>query len=250
VAEEPAASIEAEFAEPIAAELVIAEPEPVEEPVAEAPVAADEPVLVEEPAEPATELEPAADAEPEPLISDEVAGDLVAALAGDAAPAETEMDTDDLSSFGIGPLEPTEEPVAAATEAADWSESPIEEFDAPKPDELVTSTPEADPFMDDLFGESAAAAPDVDEPPAPPAPVEEEIPVSSAPAGDAPSVDRAAVVRELAGLFSDDERPRARPSAPRPAASGGEGDERKRVEDDDDVTKGIISRLIDGVKGL
>jgi hypothetical protein len=102
--------------------------------------------------------------------------------------------------------------------------------------------------MTDLFAEPSST-PVVDEPPAPPAPVEEQIPVSSAPSGDAPAVDRAAVVRELAGLFSDEERPRARPSAPRPAGSG-EEDDRKRVEDDDQVTKGIISRLIDGVKGL
>ena len=130
---------------------------------------------------------------------------------------------------------------------AAWTEATgIEAFDAPAPDELVTSTPDPDPFVTDLFAEPASAsAPQ--EPPAPPA--EPEIPVSSAPAGEQPSVDRAAVVRELAGLFGDDDRPRARPSVP-PPSEGGEADERKRVEDDDQVTKGIISRLIDGVKGL
>ena len=255
VVAEPVAEAEAPEMEPVqeAVEQVEVEPEP--EPVAEAA----EPVVAE--AEPALDPEPAMeDVDPKtvgPLISDEVAGDLIAALheepPTEPAPADETYASlngeaePDLSSFGIGSLEPAEP--AAATDSADWSEAPIEEFDAPKPDELVTSTPEPDPFMADLFGEPAAAAP-VEEPPAPPAPVEQDIPVSSAPSGDAPSVDRAAVVRELADLFSDEERPRARPSAPRPTTASGEEDERKRVEDDDQVTKGIISRLIDGVKGL
>jgi hypothetical protein len=51
------------------------------------------------------------------------------------------------------------------------------------------------------------------------------------------------VVRELAGLFSDDERQPRTDGAP-------EGDQRKRVEDDDALNRGLISRLIDGVKGL
>jgi len=62
-------------------------------------------------------------------------------------------------------------------------------------------------------------------------------------------VDRAAVVRELAGLFDDDERPQ-RPAPTRDREGADEPDERKRVEDDDQVTRGLISRLIDGVKGL
>lgn len=83
-----------------------------------------------------------------------------------------------------------------------------------------------------------------------------------------PRLDRSAVVRELAGLFSDTEGPSSRrgpalqpepepgpePAAPaaeqRGAGQSGGADDRKRVEDDDQVTKGLISRLIDGVKGL
>jgi len=281
-ASEPVAAVVAEEPsyepEPIAEETIVADP--VAEPVAEAEVVVAE--------ETATEPEPVAEAEPEPvvaepelvvaeaepddidpktvgpLISDEVAADLVAALHDDPVAEQTPVDDayaaangevdPDLSSFGIGPAEPVEPAAAAGTETAEWSEAPIEQFDAPKPDELVTSTPEPDPFMADLFGEPVEAASteaaSPEEPPAPPAPVEQDIPVSSAPSGDAPSVDRAAAVRELADLFSDEERPRARPSAPRPATASGEEDERKRVEDDDQVTKGIISRLIDGVKGL
>ena len=274
VAAEPVAEPVAEsVAEEVAAESSL---EPVE---TETIVASD--AYFETPAEPVSELETIAAGEPEgaaqpdfaefetseppaaPPPTTDLTEDLVAALSGDpvvSSPEPSDLRADDLSAFGIVSPAPTDEPVdelvdepiedavAASTDSAVWSESPIEAFDAPAPDELVTSTPAVDPFMDDLFDEPAV--PHIDEPPAPPAPVEEEIPVSSAPSGEAPSVDRAAVVRELAGLFSDDERPMARPSAPSPAASSGETDERKRVEDDDQVTKGIISRLIDGVKGL
>ncbi|HEX2239903.1 MAG TPA: hypothetical protein VHJ82_01990 [Actinomycetota bacterium] len=60
-----------------------------------------------------------------------------------------------------------------------------------------------------------------------------------------PEVDRSAVVRELAGLFSDE------------GGGGGGGSrtrrgpqEKHRVEDDEAVNRGLINRLIDGVKGL
>ncbi|MGH2693277.1 MAG: DUF4388 domain-containing protein [Actinomycetota bacterium] len=168
-------------------------------------------------------------------------------------------------------------------------EVPVESFDAPGPEDLVTDVPtieeldeealraelepepmtedeipseeiadaEAEPagvgeeeetFLSDLMGE-----------PAPPTEVPEadvsegEEPATEAPeppAPDAsPTVDRAAVVRELAGLFSDDDSPR-RGGPAHKASEGKDDDERKRVEDDDQVTKGLISRLIDGVKGL
>jgi predicted transcriptional regulator len=63
--------------------------------------------------------------------------------------------------------------------------------------------------------------------------------------GEDSEVDRAAVVRELAGLFDDKPRPSRQPR--------GENEKLpppKRVEDDDHITKGLINRLIDGVKGL
>jgi hypothetical protein len=248
--------------EPVA---VDPEPEPEPEPVVEAvpePEPAPEPVVEAEP-EP---LSAAAEALRSQPISDEIAADLIASLEGASAPdlqavddVETvaatpetlTMDVADLESFGIAPLEAVPDIPAASTDDAAWTEAAgIESFDAPAPDELVTSTPDVDQFVSDLFAEPSTP-PVAEEPPAPPAaPVEPEIPVSSAPSGDEPSVDRAAVVRELAGLFSDEERPRARPSMPPPAEGSAADDERKRVEDDDQVTKGIISRLIDGVKGL
>ena len=68
---------------------------------------------------------------------------------------------------------------------------------------------------------------------------------------EAPFLDRAAAVRELAGLFDDDEpRPRAVLSSPRPSSDDAGNEKRKRVEDDEQVTKGLIARLINGVKGL
>ncbi|MGH2827612.1 MAG: DUF4388 domain-containing protein [Actinomycetota bacterium] len=85
---------------------------------------------------------------------------------------------------------------------------------------------------------------DDDEEPAPPSPPSEVDPT--------PRVDRAAVVRELAGLFSDEEKPKPR------AVPSGSGDQnappappqRRRIEDDEDVDRGIITRMIDGVKEL
>jgi hypothetical protein len=268
--EEPVAIVEPE-PEPVA----VAEPEPELEPVVEAepepePEPQPEPVaLVEVDATPDPELEAeplsaAAESLRSQPISDDLAADLIASLhQADTTSDEPEyesitgtdlsMDSADLESFGIAPIAavPDLPPAAPSTDDAAWSDAAgIEDFDAPAADELITSTPEVDPFVSDLFGE-ASSTPVAEEPPAPPAAVQEpEIPVSSAPSGGEPEVDRAAVVRELAGLFSDEDRPRARPSMPPPAESSGDDDARKRVEDDDQVTKGIISRLIDGVKGL
>lgn len=116
------------------------------------------------------------------------------------------------------------------------------------------------------------------EPPSEPQPERQPEP-QQAPEHHNPQVDRTAVVRELAGLFDDDARPRPKrvvpseqgaqqPPAPQasapapepqpapvapalaePGAEAGQG-QRHRLEDDDSVTRGLISRLIDGVKGL
>jgi hypothetical protein len=63
-------------------------------------------------------------------------------------------------------------------------------------------------------------------------------------------IDRAVVVRELASLFSEDDTPSA-PEVKTP--NGGHapsGDAPRQLEDDDDLDRGLIHRLIDGVKGL
>ena len=67
-----------------------------------------------------------------------------------------------------------------------------------------------------------------------------------------PKVDRAAVVRELASLFSDEEQQPRRPraSADDPEDEVPEGYVKRRVEDDDQINKGLIGRFIDGVKGM
>jgi hypothetical protein len=69
-----------------------------------------------------------------------------------------------------------------------------------------------------------------------------------------PGVDRIAAVRELAGLFHEEgNESEGRPAFRRDGeaeASTSEPDERRRVEDDEQVTKALISKLISGVKDL
>jgi hypothetical protein len=118
----------------------------------------------------------------------------------------------------VGTSDETSEDVPAFYDEASAA---LEHFDAPGEDALTTEVP---PEAHALDGAA-------DDP--------EEVPE--------PTIDRAAAVRELAGLFSDEDRPRPQ----RAAASGGEpAAEPQRLEDDDQITKGLISRLIDGVKGL
>ena len=69
------------------------------------------------------------------------------------------------------------------------------------------------------------------------------------PADVAQPVDRAAVVRELAGLFSDEDQAPRRPSPPSPGP-GRPSAPKRRVEDDEEINKGLIGRFINGVKGM
>jgi len=65
-----------------------------------------------------------------------------------------------------------------------------------------------------------------------------------------PKVDRAMVVRELSGLFSENKpRPRAVPSGDGNKSSASPI-QKRRVEDDDQVDPKVIGRMIDGVKEL
>lgn len=260
LAEEAAPEVEAE-AEP--------EPEPEPEPEAEP--------------EPEPEVEPAFATEPELPVEVEAGTEDELAVAelteedllGPAAEAEPSPAT--ISLEPEAEEAPVDVPAATVEEPREeWFQDPaaVESFDVPAADELVTQTPvpdvpATDPFLDDLLGSEPvgstsigdvdvdvptppAAPPDLPAPPAEPETVEEAAGTTE-PAAESPTVDRASVVRELAGLFSDeDAAPRARNRAARKPAEGGEGepDTRKRVEDDDQVTKGLISRLIDGVKGL
>ncbi|MGH2746589.1 MAG: DUF4388 domain-containing protein [Actinomycetota bacterium] len=239
--EEPAAT-----AEPAAEEVAVeAEPEPAAEEVA---------VEAEPEAEPVAEAEPEPEPEAEPVAAAEE-------LPEPAAMAEAEAEPEAVVTEGGAP---------ETEAAAEWFEEPsvdaVESFDVPGPDELVTETPEeVDPLLSELLHEEtgpagAEAAPETAAPKAPEPPAAPEIPAT--PSQETPHVDRAAVVRELAGLFSDEERPRpkaasssatqsaAKKEAAKKEPGASDKDDRKRVEDDDEVTKGLISRLIDGVKGL
>jgi hypothetical protein len=83
-----------------------------------------------------------------------------------------------------------------------------------------------------------------------------DIPVTSEPAAQEPTVDKSAAVRELSNLFKQTEVDSS-PTFMVPPIDRGSDDEtvdepetKKRVEDDEEITRGLISRLIDGVKGL
>jgi hypothetical protein len=152
---------------------------------------------------------------------------------------------------GEAPPEPPDR-VAAAAAAASFAleedvfdERALDEddlagmFDAPAPEELTTEIPLQGAALEAPDDGAEAAFEEV-----PPSPDGAEAHGGSG--GPEPAIDRAAAVRELAGLFGDDDRPRAS----RAAADGGRPAVPQRIEDDDQITKGLISRLIDGVKGL
>lgn len=102
----------------------------------------------------------------------------------------------------------------------------------------VHAAPEADaaPIEADEIPEADAAPIEVRETSAPPSSLR---------------IDRAVVVRELASLFSEDDTP-STPAAKAPGNGGYEpsGGGPRGLEDDDDLDRGLIHRLIDGVKGL
>lgn len=258
-------------AEPVAESEPVSEEEPAAEPE---PVAEAQPdsVVDEEPTEPAAdvfEVDPNAEAEDFYSVDEpaaEEAAEPVLAEAPPEAPEELLTDPEPVAE------DEQPEPVLQAvpdTPTFEEPELPVEAFDAPEPGDLVAEGPAsnepdsngwADPLESELLSPAAApAAPE--EPVAPPAPepVAEqpeapapEIPVSSETAGESPRVDRIAAVRELAGLFSEGDEEEAPNRSRRASAPEGEAapDSRKRVEDDEQVTRGLISRLIDGVKGL
>jgi hypothetical protein len=161
---------------------------------------------------------------------------------GDPEPASPVSAEPAIAEEEAAPLMP--EPVAAEPAVEEMGpptdeEGPraVEGFDEPEPGDLQTHKP--DPFLNDLLTDR--------EQPAPPEPARTPAPPAPSPQG--PQVDRSTVVRELAGLFSDDERTTPRPEAQSETAAAGV-DQRKRIEDDDQLNKGLITRLIDGVKGL
>ena len=128
--------------------------------------------------------------------------------------------------------------------------TPVEGEDAPR---TRVGAPRGGPLARDRTDEPPARAAGPEPQPAraasPGADTASNGPSAGRPATPAP--DRSTAVRELAGLFSDPGPGTPRPAEPQPPAAGAEPtDRRKRVEDDDQVTRGLIQRFIDGVKGL
>ena len=157
-------------------------------------------------------------------------------------------------------------PPQRVSDMSDMSDTPREDMHMVPA--AVSDLPEPPPAEAEPYPEPVAAEPDPEPVAAEagPAPVDEPDPflseldaepaspfdaVPAAPAGahEAPAVDRSTAARELAGLFEDFEAPvgmqrmNIAASPPPPTVP-------RRVEDDDQVTRGLISRLIDGVKGL
>ncbi|MDQ3941049.1 MAG: DUF4388 domain-containing protein [Actinomycetota bacterium] len=177
------------------------------------------------------------------------------------APGEITMEAPELDT--AAPEDAVDEPVPVEEPAAE--EVPVEP---------ATASP--DPFAAELGGDEPVEEPEADltaassdetVPAAPDETIESEldrpvatvtdIPVSAEPTSDDVAVDKSAAVRELSNLFRQTEvEPGSTYSAPPPVAQESPDaepappEERKRVEDDEEITRGLISRLIDGVKGL
>jgi hypothetical protein len=176
---------------------------------------------------------------------------------GEATPAP-EPEFEEASS----PFEPDQTP---------REEVAVDAYDSPDAGELTTAGPADE---EDLEGEILS-----DEPVERPIPAADEVDMEAeaeliregavpeprqegsdrtAPAQandeESPGVDRIAAVRELAGLFHEEgDEKDARPAFRRDGEaepSTNEPDERRRVEDDEQVTKALISKLISGVKDL
>ena len=176
--------------------------------------------------------------------SDEAEGlETVDAVAGDDLESVVDEYADTPIEEFLGPEEQANRPDPDLSEVI-ASGVPDEWFRDPQPadGEVASEAPppsSPDPFLDDILnGEVTPIGPDS---------------AQQSPDAPGPRVDRAAVVRELAGLFSDEEAPRRA----RPTADGADDEDttptgaaKRRVEDDDQINKGLIGRFIDGVKGM
>lgn len=258
-----------------APEMVVEEPQEPDEP--ERPAAIEEEEASEEPDEaPAAEVTDTADAE---TSEDEPADEEVVEPTGYHADAYA---PDESLSFDAADLNGSAPEVPAAADSDE--SSPLEAtdlpasdwFDAPEPGDLMVEEPAeasagevggTDPFVDEIL------APLDDPEEVDPAPVAEiDVPndaqvvaeVEDDPSPSEPSqngdhhdqvVDKRDAVRELSDLFKQtevDNRPTfIVPENEKKDESDPEHDgPRHRVEDDEEITRGLISRLIDGVKGL
>jgi hypothetical protein len=186
---------------------------------------------------------------------------------------EQEPELEEASS----PFESEAAPSEARSEVAP---AVVDEYDSPGPGEVTTAGPSAaeDSFAAELLSDEPVERPiptpaeEVDREAeaemiregAEPAPESEGEKAASASAAEearrgteeeSPRADRIAAVRELAGLFHEeneegDARPAFRRNDDGSDAPSDEPDQRRRVEDDEQVTKALISKLISGVKDL
>lgn len=149
--------------------------------------------------------------------------------------------------------------VAAATEP----EGPSQPEEPPPPrapePPLEESRAGEDTFLSDILNVSEVTLEEAERPETQDGAIAETSGAADDGDGSGPAsptrVDRAAVVRELAGLFSDKEmQPRRVRSSPGAGDSGVEAEgaapAKRRVEDDEEISKGLIGRFIDGVKGM
>ena len=225
----------------------------VEEPVAE--------IQVEE-------QEPEAEAEPEPEVDeieavahDEAIAEVAAEIAEEAEETDEADETEDLQHNLTAEL------------LGEHDATPVEEFDAPGPGDLTTEVPadassliDGDPFADEILSPEAAA--ESTDPIASvetteePSELEQVASVTDIPvtAETDETIDKSAAVRELSNLFKQNTEVDTSPTFLVPPLekkeqeeeeeAGPEPENKKRVEDDEEITRGLISRLIDGVKGL
>jgi hypothetical protein len=211
------------------------------------------PAVVLEPAEHPFEPEPAApeaagdiEPEPSPLDEEEAPGSAPEAAAAEITREEAAEPDLELPV----PSDEAAEPELAAPVPAQEAAEP--ELAAPVP-----SSEEAEPELDEpTIAEGAPGGPASAERGAAEGespPHAEPLSEAAAPSGPegAPRREGAAAVRELAGLLADPDQPPRRPRAARASEpERGQPDDRKRVEDDEDIDRGLIARLIDGVKGI
>jgi hypothetical protein len=180
--------------------------------------------------------------EDEPQASDSSSDDElqpVAELDSDTEPVADFQPSDDFSTDPD--IDASADPLALGEDADD---------DLPVSAELVSEDEDGDEAVAE-DPDPAAAVSDFEGT----EPVAEQIPIEEAGAPPAAVVDRLAAVKELADLFgadSDEVGPPYTPEleAQREAEAAHVPDTRRRVEDDEEITRGLISRLIDGVKGL
>lgn len=143
------------------------------------------------------------------------------------------------SADGRGTDEAAQERLATLRRRIQAAEPPAEPAPAePAPAETAPATTEP---------ESRAAtepepAPAITRPAPPPATIESAPAPAAAASGSvaASGVDRASVARELAALGLDDDEPLVSPDDAAP----------RRLTRDEEVSKGLLLRLIDGVKGM